>query len=413
MASLFGTGSDKRIEFTNPVTNKRHTIRLSKLSLKQAKTFQARLEDLINSKTAGTAYDEETAKWLATVDQKILDRLVEIGLAKQREDASNPALLEFLDSYIKSRTDVSSRTRLNYLQAKGFIEGYLEHLQSKGEVSDKQTFKLNSFTLHHGKQFRVWMLTQHNFRQNKEPHSENYIRTQCKNCRLFFGAAVDAKKIEVNPFKDKSIPCRVQAVPERMRFISAEDTAKILEQCPNIEWRLVISLARWGGLRIPSEITEFKWEQVDWQNNRITVPQPKLKRFEGKKQRTFPLFPELVPVLREAWENAEDGSVYVLPSLRGDAKNLRTTFLRIIRSAGLTPWGKPFQNLRSTRATELGDQFPIKVVSEWLGHDPSIALSNYHQVTQEHWDRAVSPKAKTEIIQNTGANTSPTKLDLS
>ena len=35
---------------------------------------------------------------------------------------------------------------------------------------------------------------------------------------------------------------------------------------------------------------------------------------------------------------------------------------RIIRRAGLTPWPKPFQNLRSTRETELAETYPLHVV---------------------------------------------------
>jgi hypothetical protein len=50
---------------------------------------------------------------------------------------------------------------------------------------------------------------------------------------------------------------------------------------------------------------------------------------------------------------AASDSVDVLSRLRGESKNLRTTFNKIITRAGLEPWEKPFQKLRSTRATEL------------------------------------------------------------
>ena len=61
---------------------------------------------------------------------------------------------------------------------------------------------------------------------------------------MCFCAVLEGRLIEENPFK--GIPCKVQSVPEHMRFMTGSD----------IEWRLVISLARWGGLRIPSEIAE-------------------------------------------------------------------------------------------------------------------------------------------------------------
>jgi hypothetical protein len=70
--------------------------------------------------------------------------------------------------------------------------------------------------------------------------------------------------------------------------------------------------------------------------------------------------------------------------------NLRTQLERIIGRAGLTPWPKLFQNLRSTRETELAESFPLKVVCEWIGNSPEVAVKHYLQVTDEHFERACS-----------------------
>ena len=43
---------------------------------------------------------------------------------------------------------------------------------------------------------------------------------------------------------------------------------------------------------------------------------------------------------------------------RNDNTNLRTQLRRTIRKAGLKPWPKLFQNLRSTRGTELAESYP-------------------------------------------------------
>ena len=61
--------------------------------------------------------------------------------------------------------------------------------------------------------------------------------------------------------------------------------------------------------------------------------------------------------------------------------NLRTTFRKIIRRAGLTPWPWLFHNLRSSRETELVERFPIQVVRAWLENTPDIAMRHYLQVT--------------------------------
>ena len=48
------------------------------------------------------------------------------------------------------------------------------------------------------------------------------------------------------------------------------------------------------------------------------------------------------------------------PRYRESTQNLRTTFKKIIKRAGLKPWPKPSQNLLSTRETELEKSFPFR-----------------------------------------------------
>jgi hypothetical protein len=74
--------------------------------------------------------------------------------------------------------------------------------------------------------------------------------------------------------------------------------------------------------------------------------------------------------------------------------NLRTQLMRIIKRAGLKPWGKPFPNLRSTRETELMETFPAHVVCGWIGNSEAIALKHYLQVTDDHFERAVRGEAE-------------------
>ena len=71
------------------------------------------------------------------------------------------------------------------------------------------------------------------------------------------------------------------------------------------------------------------------------------------------------------------------------SSNLRTQAHRIIKGAGLKPWGKTFQNLRASRETELVEDFPVHVVTEWLGNSPDIARKHYLQTREEHFQRAV------------------------
>jgi hypothetical protein len=68
--------------------------------------------------------------------------------------------------------------------------------------------------------------------------------------------------------------------------------------------------------------------------------------------------------------------------------NLRTQLEQIIRKAGLEPWPKLWQNLRSTRETELAETTPLHVVCAWIGNSRAVAAKHYLQIRDEDFDRA-------------------------
>lgn len=118
----------------------------------------------------------------------------------------------------------------------------------------------------------------------------------------------------------------------------------------------------------------------------------------GGESRLIPLFPELRPLLADAFDAAEPGTVFVVNRYRDATANLRTQLLRIIRRAGLTPWPKPFHNLRASRETELAASFPLHVVCDWIGNSERIADRHYLQVTDDHFQAAATGAANT--LQN-------------
>jgi len=184
----------------------------------------------------------------------------------------------------------------------------------------------------------------------------------------------------------------------RQRYIDVETTLRLLESAPSTDWRTIIALARFGGLRCPSEVLSLKWEHIDWERGLMRIPQPKVEH-HGKAFRVCPIFGPLRPWLEAAWEAAPEGSVYVVQDntyrQRAQTKNgwincnLRTQLHRIIDRAGLEPWPRAFQNLRASCATDLVSEFPQHVVADWLGHSPVIAEKHYWQLTEEQLRRAI------------------------
>lgn len=108
----------------------------------------------------------------------------------------------------------------------------------------------------------------------------------------------------------------------------------------------------------------------------------------------MPLFPELEPLLREAFEQAPVGAEYVLEDSVRLHTNLATTFAKIVKRAGHVPWPRLWHNLRGSRQTEPADEFPLHVGCDWLGNDPKTALKHYLRTITHHLMRATAPAAR-------------------
>ena len=156
---------------------------------------------------------------------------------------------------------------------------------------------------------------------------------------------------------------------------------KVLDACSDAEWRAMVSLARYGALRIPSEIRELKWTDINWEKNCFHVHAPKNEHHEDEGDRVVPLFPEVRKALDELWDKPES-EVYVLPRLR-HTTNVLPTLQRIIKRAGLKVWPKAWQNMRATRATELENEFGSHKATRWCGHSEKIAEAHYWMVTDD------------------------------
>ncbi len=177
---------------------------------------------------------------------------------------------------------------------------------------------------------------------------------------------------------------------DRDFFVTREMAEKVLDVCPDAQWRLLFTLSRFGGLRCPSEHLALRLDAVDWDAQRIRVPSPKTEHHNGRAFRIIPLFPELQSYLEEVWHQAGPGEAYFITRYRDSTQNLRTQLSKIIKRAGLKQWPKLWQNLRASRQTELEEYFPSHVVCQWIGNSQQVAREHYLQVTDSHYKRAAS-----------------------
>jgi integrase len=360
---------------------KRKTIRLGKASMSQAETVKVRIESLVTSQFSGRI-DDEVARWLTSLSDRKYTKLVRAGLvppraAKAPEPRSPAAVVDtlaaFLDDYIASRCDVKPNTQLVFGRTRKHLVAHFGKDKPLGDITEGDADAWRLYLIRYGL-------------------AENTVRRTCGVARQFFRAAVRRRLIASNPFS--TLKVTVKGNKAREFFVSRADSEKILAACPNTEWKLIFSLARFGGLRTPSEILLLRWQDINWDQHRMLVRSPKTEHHAGGESRFVPIFPELDALLTLALAEAEPGPGYVIAKHRVMGANLRTHMMRILAKAGVKPWPKLFQNLRSTRQTELCQSWPEHVVCAWLGNSRLIAREHYLQVTDEHFEKAAQKTAQ-------------------
>ena len=349
------------------IDKRKVTFSLGGVSKKVAERFANNIDDYLYCRRANLRVSRETSLWLSGLDDSLYDCLVHAGVASPRDKAGT--LDEFIADYIAKRTDVTERRRGKLTVSKNRLVEYF------GDV------ELDEITPGLADEYARWLL---------EELAPATAQKECQIAAQFFRHALRRELIAKNPFDGVSVGRATNE--DRQEFVSRERVSKVIETCPDWQWRTIVALARYGGLRCPSEVALLKWEDILWDDERIVVSSPKTERY-GKASRVIPLFPELRPFLEEALDMAPERTVYVVPRLEGNAdKNLGTTFNKIMKRSGVDPWVKPFQNLRLSRQTELEQTFPSYVVCKWMGNTEAIANRHYLKVTDDHFQMASGAK---------------------
>ena len=392
MASISnGRNGQRRLLFVDPA-GKRKTIYLGKMPKRHADAIKIKVEQLVAAVVSGCPWDNETARWVAELPNTLAGKLARVGLIGQRENAMTLTLAEHLNNYFSKRTDVKPGTAISWGQTQRNLLKFFG-----------QDRRLSSITVGDARDFERWLRTsaarEHRYANMDADQglAFNTARKRISHAKQFFADAVQRELITRNPFQ--GFKGSVGSNRERDYFITREDGQRILDACPDAQWRLIFALSRFGGLRCPSEHLALTWADIDWDRKRIRVTSAKTERHEGKGERWIPMFPELRPHLEAVWEQAQAGEDYIITRYRAGNTNLRTQFNRIIRRAGLTPWPKLFHNLRASRATELARQNPGHVAAAFLGHSTIVANKHYWQLTDEDFERAMCGDEK--ATQNT------------
>ncbi|MFM8702577.1 MAG: tyrosine-type recombinase/integrase [Planctomycetia bacterium] len=342
------------------------------MSKKIAETARRMIESLEAAKAAGHSLDRETAEWVGRVSDEIHSRLARAGLVPPRAatEAVVTTLGQHLDHLFANLGKQKPTTARNYARACGLLEEFFTRERP-----------LDSITEADADGYKAWLL---------KTLAPAWASVDLRGARLFLTAAGRRRLIPANPFAE--VTCGSQVNDERIVYVPAMDVERVIAACPDNDWRLVLALPRYAGVRFPSEVIDLKWSDVDWENSRFTVRQKKLEHHPGRSIRVVPIFAELRPHLERAFREREEGAVYFLPLAR-ITSNLGTHAKRLVTKAGVTLWPKFFTNLRGSCSDDLERRgVTEKAINAWIGNTGRIRQRHYHAVRPEDW-AAVTGKA--------------------
>ncbi len=383
MASVINDPDNRKRVVFKGLDDKRRSIRLGKMARRDADSIARHVDAILVAELSRSPLAASTAEWLGAIPDAMHKKLAAVGLVHARGTVAAPTLGPFLDTYLARRDDAKASTRVFYGHTARNLKEFF---------TDRRL--LETINPAEADDFRRWLVT-------SEKLAPATVARRCSLARTFFRDAVRRRLIESNPFE--GVGGGPKNNPERSRFIDKETVAKVIDACPNAEWRCLVALSRFAGLRVPSEALLLKWEDIHWDQSRLMIHSPKTEHHAGKATRVCPIFPELREYLDELDQITAPGTVYVLERLRHNsakqcdwkATNLRTTFHKIIERAGLTPWPRLWHNMRASRQTELVEEFPAHVVSSWLGNTERVAEKHYLQVLDSHFEKAAQIPART------------------
>jgi len=358
----------RRIQFVG-ADGKRKTVRLGKVSAKQADAFKVRLEQLVAAKLTCHAPADETSRWLAVLDNTMCARLAAVGLIKPRVSM---ALEKWLDGYLDERAGDLKPSSLRRLR----------DTRNRLLACFKPTMPLRELTEQDAADWRAQLVA--------DGLSEASIKTLSGNAKTMLQEAVRRKLIPENPFRHlKSGPTPSQYE----RYVTPDEIERIIEACPNAEWRLLFGLTRFAGLRLPSETHQLTWADVDWQRGRLHVRSPKTERYRGKESRTVPIVPRLMQLLQDRFDECREGEQRLV-CIRGQGAIMRHV-RAIWARAGVEPWERLWQVLRQSCEQEMAMTFPQYAVSKWLGHSITVSGRHYtNTVPNELYNKAAQNAAQ-------------------
>lgn len=379
-------------------------LRLGRASEQECKAALRHVTELLDCRDQGHAPHPTTKRWLEQLPDDQHARLAGFGLVRSRKETN----VLWLDGFLAwcRQWKLDSGCSPTSLQVYDKVAANLrEHFGGR---------LLESITRQDVDAFQDYLLTRANKRTGRGLASAT-ANKRLKVGKEWFEQARDRGWIEMNPFAHlRGLESESAGPINRKHFVPRKTMAQLLANAPDTEWRLLLTLWRYAGLR-QLEPFELRWADISWETGRMTVTAKK-QRSERKRRRVIPIWPEVLPHLRAQFDEAPEGTDHVIwrrryaydtaPERRSTGSALHSRLERQCLQLGIPTWPRLTHNLRASGETELeqSGRFSAWVIAYWWNHSVKVQQDHYLQVTDEVY-QAATERASTGAPSEIGRRT--------
>jgi len=316
--------------------------------------------DILACRNRGDSVPLEVLRRIETLPERVQASFEKHGLI---DGATSRTLEMLLESFYESKAHLKANSQTSYKAIGNLL---LRHFGGSTKISSIEKSACERLKTVLRKDYSVCSVT-------------NVI----KRGRMIFKLAVDAEWLAKNPFA--GISAGVDFNLDRMFYVDRKMIYRVIEHCRDDYDRLLLALARFAGLRIPSEVERLRF--CDFTENVIHI-----HRETKTGSREVPLFGEIREIFTQI--NNRRPTVGNLGTLcqptdlvfanLGNKEAIRRRILAAIRASGVEQWAKLFVNLRSSCITDMVERgYKEKTLDAMFGNSAVIRSRHYVQFRKE------------------------------
>jgi integrase len=346
MASIITRNGKRTLQWRMP-SGKRYWAGLGSMGERSALSICQRLTEIIDELKHTTRLNPTSTAWLKSLNSTLTRRFVDCGILGQELSVAQ------LCAAFEARTERKEQTNVNYGHALGNL------IDCYGGNTPASTVD--------GSLFRAYL-------------KADKLAPSTVNKRISIARSV-FKTITPNPFAE--VVAGRQDNSARQCYVAA-DTILAVCRYADPELKLVLMLARFAGLRVPSELRAMRFSDIEWEHDKIYIRSPKTEHHKGGEGRYIPLFHQVRGPLLDAVERESGVSGGLAFGGLSPVTNvvLRRRVAMLLQRLGIKPWPRLFQNLRASWETDCLKLWPAET-PKWAGHSHLISQRHYHMQTDD------------------------------